>query len=693
MSTPTKLRSALEEAKQHLVHHVAEKQSDAANGEAKKPVEPHGAKARSKLNTLRGVRTVEQRPLSVFQRVGVPQRPTYDLIAERVLGSNLSEHRTFLDEGSSYADHVAKRLQHLQDRLRFPLEEEQATGRPSAYVGVEDDGRPVWSQVLDEQRGRITHPLAPSPKSPVIEPRSPPRSPSSGTWPSRLVWSSNRTFKQWFVGEENFEATRCCEAVVDSPASRFNPLHIDAAPQSGCSLLLHATGQAWLRRSEGHVLHLSAADLQEVDPLKASWSESLSGATGLVVDDLHAFGSHADWRHQLGVLLDHALNLGVQVVVGGQGSVQDLPPSRLKEVLSACTSVRMEVPSVPTLLGFARWRCSQKNLLMSDVHLAQLAKMEPGGWAGVDSRLEQVSFALDQGAVLLDHDDLASVLVGGAGREADPLESQRVEDLAANLVGEVLDSVYSSVEPGGIDLHAQVEAWPDDDYVVPEWKTEVMASEGTVEFDRRLRETVESVTPGRPSVLDVHERERYLISNQESLNVADVERAVDVLLDLDETIDQRMDLSEHRAHASTTELARLEEAMVVLAQRAVEADIDELITIADDLRAIEERLVELDPDRQPLPPMEDEASPMRKPRRSVGRRRKNPESVTEKAATGQDDASESSSTSLDSYEPDGEWDIDGTDISPEDLLDEAPTPQRVRLARLHPRKVLVGEEE
>ena len=268
-----------------------------------------------------------------------------------------------------------------------------------------------------------------------------------------------------------------------------------------------------------------------------------------------------------------------------------------------------------------------------------------------------------------------------------------MEDLAANLVGEVLDSVYSSVEPGGIDLHAQVEAWPDDDYVVPEWKTEVMASEGTVEFDRRLRETVESVTPGRPSVLDVHERERYLISNQESLNVADVERAVDVLLDLDETIDQRMDISEHRAHASTTELARLEEAMVVLAQRAVEADIDELITIADDLRAIEERLVELDPDRQPLPPMEDEASPMRKPRRSVGRRRKNPESVTEKAATGQDDASESSSTSLDSYEPEGEWNIDGTGISPEDLLDEAPTPQRVRLARLHPRKVLVGEEE
>ena len=42
---------------------------------------------------------------------------------------------------------------------------------------------------------------------------------------------------------------------------------------------------------------------------------------------------------------------------------------------------------------------------------------------------------------------------------------------------------------------------------------------------------------------------------------------------------------------------------MVLAQRAVEADIEELITIADELRALEERLVELDPDREPLPPL------------------------------------------------------------------------------------------
>jgi hypothetical protein len=684
MTARTKLRSVLEEAKQHLAEHVAEKINEQhmvskAAPPSASPSAP--VKARSKLNTLRGIKTVEQRPLSVFQRVGVPQRPTYDLIADRVLGSDVGEHRTFLDEGSAYGDHVAKRLRHLHERLNA-VGQEPTHGAPSTYVGVEDTGRPVWSQVLDEQRGRASYPLAKAEATPSLEQPVVGRPVSVSDWPTRMTWSSSRTFKQWFVGEENFEATRLCEAVVDQPGGRFNPLYLHAAPKSGCSLLLHATGQAWLRRSEGHVLLLSAVDLHEVDPLDASWSEALPGATGIIVDDVHLFGAHDAWRHQLGVLLDHALNLGLHVLVGGRDSVQALPASRLKEVLNGATSVAMSAPSVATLLGFARWRCGQKNLLMSDVHLAQMARMDPIGWAAVESRLEQVSLSIDQGAVLLDHDDVSDLLIGAPRSEPSPLEHQRVEDLAAAMVGDVLDSVYSNVEPGGIDLHAPLEAWGEDDYTVPEWDEDTLASRGTLEFDRRLRETIEAVTPGKPSVLDVHERERYLVSTREPLKVSDVERAVDVLVDLDDQIDQRMGFSEQMAQASTTELAQLEDAMVVLAQRAVEADIDELIIIADELRVIEERLVELDPERAPLPPFETETST--KGRRKVGRRRPPEVSVPDEPEIG---------SSLDEYEPDGEWNIDGTGIEADDLLDDSTELQRVRLARLHPKTVLVGEEE
>jgi hypothetical protein len=102
--------------------------------------------------------------------------------------------------------------------------------------------------------------------------------------------------------------------------------------------------------------------------------------------------------------------------------------------------------------------------------------------------------------------------------------------------------------------------------------------------------------------------------------------------------------------------------MVVLAQRAVDADIEELIVLADELRIIEERLVEIDPDRQPLPPFEDERT-------------------------------SDEPDGLDAYEPEGEWNIDGTGIEPEDLLVQQPEKTVVHLSQIRPRSVLVGEEE
>lgn len=681
MTTPTKLRSVLEEAKQHLRETIEEHENDAPSSiHPPQPSPQNHEPARSKLNTLLGRQSVPKRNLSMFQSVGVPQRPTYDLLADRVLGSHLPEHRTFLDEGSAYADHVAERLRHLQERLQSQPLEETSNERTSGFVGVEDDGQPVWSHVLRMQRGLPIHPIEGGQPSPEVEAMVPRKGlpQAAPAWPARMTWSTQGTFKQWFVSDENFEATQLCEAAIDEPTVRFNPIFIESEPQAGCSLLLHATGQALLRRSEGHVLHITAADVVSIDPLSTFWKDALPGATALVVDDVHEFAVHDTWRHQLGVLLDHALNLGVQVLVGGRMNVQTFPASRLKEVLRSSTPVRLGAPSAATLMAYARWRCGQKNLLLSDVHLAQVARMTPAGWRSVDRRLEQITMAFARGEVLLDHDDVARVLEPSREASPDPLEHKRVEDVAATLVGEVLDSVYSSVEPGGIDLHASLEPWGDDEYEPPEWEEGVLASTKTEQFEQALSATIDKVTPGRPSVLDVHEREQFLLRDHESMEVQDVERAVDVLVDLDQAIDERLAVSDRASVSTTSELNELEEQMVVLAQRAVDADIETLITIADELRALEERLVELDPDRAPLPAFEED-TPARR-RRSAPRRK------TPKSTAQEDD--------LETYEPTGEWNIDGSDVSADDLLEDgSPTPKKVRLARLERRTVLLGEEE
>ena len=673
-SSHTRLQSELEDAKRHLKTAIAAEVEPTAS-----PAEPAASgpqrKALSKLNTLLGTSSVPQKPLSLFQSVGVPQRPTYDAIAHRILGPNVGQPVSFLDTEDNYSTHVAKRLADLRQRLetkQLPTDAVSVDG----YVGVESDGTPVWADVLNEQRGRSSSKLSQElASSPLEDAHHPIRNlENTADWPKRMNWSSLKTFKQWFVAEENFEATRFCEHVIDLPAQSLNPLFLHSEPQSGCSHLLHATGQALLRRGEGHVLHISAADAASVDELDAQWQGALAGAIALLVDDIHEFAQSSAWNHQLGILVDHAINLGLQVVVGSRLSIDALTSSRLKDVLRASTVAHLAAPMAPSLLEYARWRCTQKNLLVSDRHLAQLSRMAPSGWRAVDARLERLAMAFEGGAVLLDHDDLGSVLEGTFTSTGE-LEHQRVDDLAQRLVGDAMDTVYSSVDVGGIDLHSPLDDWAEDAYAPPEWDGVKMAA-GSTALEQRLRESVDPIEPGRPSVLDLHEREKYIVKAHEPLKHKDLGRTVDMLVDLEESIDERMNASAAVSVSSSLELQHLEEQMVVLAQRATEADIDELITIADELRFLEERLVELDPERGPLPVFDEGPN---RAGRTPGRQKQQVDNAAYEA--------------LDTYVPDGDWNIDARGIEAEDLLDEEPEKVRIRLARIHPRTVLVGEEE
>ena len=101
----TKLRLALEAAKAKLEGRKVD--HDLVNvAEA-----PSSAIPASKLNTLLGTAHVPRQRVPLFQRVGVTQRPTYDLLAERVLGADVAAYEP---KQSGYADHVAARLRSMR---------------------------------------------------------------------------------------------------------------------------------------------------------------------------------------------------------------------------------------------------------------------------------------------------------------------------------------------------------------------------------------------------------------------------------------------------------------------------------------------------------------------------------------------------------------------------------------------------
>jgi hypothetical protein len=101
--------------------------------------------------------------------------------------------------------------------------------------------------------------------------------------------------------------------------------------------------------------------------------------------------------------------------------------------------------------------------------------------------------------------------------------------------------------------------------------------------------------------------------------------------------------------------------MIDLAQRASDASLEDLILIADDLRELEQKLVEIDPEKAPLPEFV-EAKLIRKP----AKRRKKKSSKTKSSIL---KVSSNISSILDSHEPTGEWNIDDSEVSAADLLE------------------------
>ena len=121
--------------------------------------------------------------------------------------------------------------------------------------------------------------------------------------------------------------------------------------------------------------------------------------------------------------------------------------------------------------------------------------------------------------------------------------------------------------------------------------------------------------------------------------------------------------------------------------------------IADDLRELEHKLVEIDPEREPLPEFV-EAKLIRKPAVRRKKQRKTSSNILK--------VSSNISSILDSHDPDGEWDIDSSEVSAEDLLESNESNSLVKIgdtlephpegiistSSLTPKSVLLtGEEE
>ena len=526
--------------------------------------------ALSKLNTLRGVKeAIDTREGNLLSRTGVKTRPTFDIVADQILGEPTSWKPSIdLEEGeTSLSQIAAKRIGEMRDRQEIEEGDEELLGES---FGLLKDGRPIWAEVLDTQRGYSTNFTDYGMKDLAFRP----------LWPPVQKLSDHKTWKSWHVVEENSRASMACEKVIEKPGITMNPLLILGDTGCGKSHILSASVQAMIRRQDGNVHLLSTSAMRGWESLPDGWQDAVAHANLIAIDDLHL----ADERiaTELGMMIDYALNMGVQVIATSRVDSKEWPARRLWEVMRSATSVWIRKPSSSSLITHLRRNAGGRALLLDDAMIARIVKHGGGDWRSTDAAFEKVALAVESGERIVSGDDVTSILeeVPQEMTEVELFtEREDLEEIASRVISDTLDHVYTGRDVAGVELNVPIPELSDD-WEVPEL---------TIEEKDELHEVLTStnLTPHVTTTLTVDESDEFLIHRDDNLDSLDQVRVAETTSSIDSITDQMFERMSNEHLEQSNKLAELEQEMFELAERSRDASVEELIEIADRVGEIE----------------------------------------------------------------------------------------------------------
>ena len=528
--------------------------------------------ANSKLNTLRDVKDSEDtRKGNLIARTKVTTRPTFDLIADKVLGKQERDTpMTELSNNSTLAKIASQRMNKLRDEKQIIEIEDEKFGDE---IGFMSDGRPIWTDILDTQRGYSINSQELQVRDTNFKPK----------WHPILRLSDHKTWKTWSVLEENQRASGACEKVIEKPGKIVNPLLILGNEGTGKSHILHATSQAMIRRQDGNVHLLSVSRLASEDSLPDGWQEAVAHSSLIAIDDLHlAKGRIAT---DIGLLIDYSLNMGVQIITTSRLDPKEWEASRLWEVMKSATSIWVMEPSAPSMITHLRRKASGRALLFDDSMLATIVKYGESQWRGVDAAFEKIALAIESGERIVSAAHVSQILDNAPKertRVEDFIEKQNLEDIASRVINDTLDHLYSDKSIGGIELKSELPELSDD-WEVPDITIDENSQEVSVGIDGKI-------IPHSTNTLSVDERDKYLLEEERELTGYDQVRVEETVSSIDSITDNLFESVQENHIESAERLASLERELTELANKSRNASVDELIEIADRIGEIEYQL-------------------------------------------------------------------------------------------------------
>jgi chromosomal replication initiation ATPase DnaA len=534
---------------------------------------PTGRPALSNLNKLRGIDAAEDtRSGDLITRTGVKTRPVFDMVADSILGESKPWRASIdLEEGSSsLAQIAAQRIGGMREKQ---ISEEIHVEDLSEDLGILKDGRPIWAEVLDSQRGYSTNSTDFGMKDLSFKPK----------WPPVQYLSEHNTWKSWHVVEENSRASSACEKVISKPGTSMNPLLILGESGCGKSHIISASVQAMIRRQDGNVHLLSASAMRGWDSLPQGWEEAVAHANLIAIDDLHLAEERI--ATEIGMMIDYALNLGVQVIATSRVDSNEWQARRLWEVMRSATSVWIRTPSSSSLITHLRRLASGRALLLDDSMLAKIVSFGGGDWRGTDSAFEKVALAIESGERIVNSNDVGNILDDTPTKITEQeifTQREDLEEIASRVITETLDHVYTGSDIGGVELNSPLPEL-EDGWEVPEM---------TIEEKSELHNVLvgDNLIPHVTTTLTVDEREDFLIQRESEISGLDRVRVDETAASIDNITDSMFQEMSEQHLIESNQLADLEHEMNELVEISKGASVEELIQIADRIGEIELQL-------------------------------------------------------------------------------------------------------
>ena len=538
-----------------------------------------GRPALSKLNRLRGVESVsDTRDGNLISRTRVKTRPVFDMVADDILGETAPWSPSIgLEEGdSSLAQIAAKRINEMREKQ---VTEEISDDLLGDSVGVLKDGRPIWAEVLDSQRGYSSNATDYGMRDLSFRPK----------WPPVQNMSEHNTWKSWHVVEENSRASMACEKVIAKPGITMNPLLILGESGCGKSHILSAATQAMIRRQDGNVHLLSATAMRGWESLPDGWEEAVAHANLIAIDDLHLAEERI--ATEIGLMIDYALNLGVQVIATSRVDSNEWQARRLWEVMRSATSIWLRKPSASSLMTHLRREASGRALLLDDSMLAKIVRHGNGDWRSTDAAFEKVALGIESGEQIISSEDITHILedVPIAITEQERFaEREDLEDIASRVISQTLDHVYTGTDIGGVEIHAPLPTISDD------WEVPELTIKEKDELHQLL--TSENLIPHVTTTLTIDEREEFLVQSEQEIRGLDNVRARETAASISNITDEMFEEMSREHLDKSKQLAELESEMMRLSEISKDAGVDELIEIADRVGEIESLLGDISGD-------------------------------------------------------------------------------------------------